>query len=108
MRSNCSESRRLRSVSSVCRRRSPDICPEMYQEYATTVASVMMRANSSAVVGDRLVLREPGEAKGLDVGVTAGLYQDAAPHAGARADASTTDRPGRRVRDTTRSCTAPD
>src|SRR6188472_437857 len=67
MRSNCSESRRLRSVNSVCRRRRPEICPEMYHEYATTVASVMIRPSSSAVVGDR-----PGVREAVTVG---GLYQ---------------------------------
>jgi len=53
MRSSSSESRRLRSVRSVCNCRSPVIWREMYHEYASTVASVTMRPRSSVAVGVR-------------------------------------------------------
>jgi hypothetical protein len=40
-------------VRSVCSRRRPEICPEMYHEYATTIARVRTRPKRSAAVGDR-------------------------------------------------------
>ena len=52
-RSSCSESLRLRSPRSVCSTRRPAICRVIYQESATTAASVMIRPSSSAVVGER-------------------------------------------------------
>ena len=53
MRSNCRESLRLRSTSSVCNFRSPVTCHVMYAEYATTADRVISRPNSRPSVGDR-------------------------------------------------------
>src|SRR5678816_4256412 len=98
MRSSCSESRRFRSVSSVCSRRKPEIWPEMYQEYATTVASVMIRPRRSAVVGERPGAREAVTARGLYQTGRAGLRD------GEGAVASTEIPPAETAPDTTPAC----
>src|SRR5262245_54035103 len=103
MRSSWSESRRLRSVSSVCSRLRPEICHEMYHEYATTVASVMIKPSNRAVVGER-----PGVREAVNLG---GLYQPLhgqAMFADAGGIASTGSRRAERESGTTPTCRAVD
>src|ERR1700751_5404530 len=57
MRSNWRESRRLRSRRLFCNARKPEICWVVYQEYATTAASVTISPRKSPAVGDRTVER---------------------------------------------------
>src|ERR1019366_5658719 len=53
MRSNCSESFRLRSTRLFCSSRKPESCRVMYPEYATTAARVMINPKNNPGVGDR-------------------------------------------------------
>src|SRR5450755_3281687 len=53
MRSNCSESFRLRSTRLFCSSRRPEIWRVMYPEYATTAANVMISPKNNFGAGDR-------------------------------------------------------
>src|SRR5678815_174992 len=52
MRSNCSESRRLRSARSVCSDRRPAIWRPIYHPSAMTPASVTISPTNRPIVGD--------------------------------------------------------
>src|SRR5262245_45299466 len=61
MRSSCSESRRLRSVSSVCTARRLEMRVAMYHEYATTASSVNTRPARRPGTGEKLSFALPPE-----------------------------------------------